>query len=351
MAIPEISKYKPYFFEVKKGKRYLWCACGRSKKQPLCDGSHRDTEFMPVRYDADSDKDVLFCGCKHTGTAPFCDGAHNNLLDEYPSDDPNSPENRAIPNIARTVGKATMLDGGCFVVNPSAMPTTDAGNFQYVEFLSQSTGAKYQSQNYAVVKDGSSPVISYGGSYVVGFVLQGDGELLISGRKFNVQKRTGFVVHPHETFQFVQHGDTPLEMYLNVCPIESQPDFSCDMRDNFNFEFPQRVAVVDRENADSMADRFFQVLIDKRLGCSAAAQFIGDIPESKAEPHRHLYEESIIVVAGQGTMWTDKRKTDVAAGDVIFLPQKQVHSLQCTDPDGMLVLGVIYPGDNPSINY
>ncbi len=351
MAIPEIPKYKPYFFEVKKGKSYLWCSCGRSKKQPLCDGSHRDTEFMPVRYVAKSDEDVLFCGCKHTGSAPFCDGAHNNLLDEYPSDDPNSPENIAINNIVREVGKPTTLDGGCFVVNPSTMVAGEAGNFRHVEFLSQGTGAKYQSQNYAVVKDGSSPVISYGGSYVVGFILEGDGELHISGRKFNVQRRTGFVVHPNETFQFLQKGDVPLEMYLNVCPIESRPDFSSDMRDNFDSEFPQRIAVIDRENAESMADRFFQVLIDKRMGCRAATQFIGDIPESKAEPHRHLYEESIIIIQGRGTMWTDTVKTDVGAGDVIFLPQKQLHSLQSTDPDGMLVLGVIYPGDNPSINY
>ena len=26
--------------EVEKGKSYYWCACGQSKKQPFCDGSH-----------------------------------------------------------------------------------------------------------------------------------------------------------------------------------------------------------------------------------------------------------------------------------------------------------------------
>ena len=38
-------------------------------------------------------------------------------------------------------------------------------------------------------------------------------------------------------------------------------------------------------------------------------------------------------------------------GDVILLPRKQVHSLQATDDDGLDVVGVICPGDNPSINY
>ena len=30
----------PIAIEVEKGKSYYWCACGRSKKQPFCDGSH-----------------------------------------------------------------------------------------------------------------------------------------------------------------------------------------------------------------------------------------------------------------------------------------------------------------------
>ncbi len=44
-------------------------------------------------------------------------------------------------------------------------------------------------------------------------------------------------------------------------------------------------------------------------------------------------------------------KAPVSAGDILFLPRKQLHSLECTDQDGMLLLGVIYPGNNPSINY
>lgn len=30
----------PIDVELKKGKSYAWCACGLSKKQPFCDGSH-----------------------------------------------------------------------------------------------------------------------------------------------------------------------------------------------------------------------------------------------------------------------------------------------------------------------
>ncbi len=34
--------------EVEKDKSYYWCACGQSKNQPFCDGSHKGTEFNPV---------------------------------------------------------------------------------------------------------------------------------------------------------------------------------------------------------------------------------------------------------------------------------------------------------------
>ena len=34
--------------EVEKGKSYFWCSCGKSLKQPLCDGSHKETEFKPI---------------------------------------------------------------------------------------------------------------------------------------------------------------------------------------------------------------------------------------------------------------------------------------------------------------
>ena len=96
---------------------------------------------------------------------------------------------------------------------------------------------------------------------------------------------------------------------------------------------------------------FFQMLVDKKMGSRVVAQFIGEVPQSKAAMHRHLYEESIVVLKGQGFMWTEDMKAAVKPGDVIFLPSKQIHSLECSSPDLMMLAGVIYPGDNPAINY
>jgi CDGSH-type Zn-finger protein len=61
------------------GKDYWWCACGRSQKQPFCDGSHKDTGFTPMKYTAEKSGDHWLCACKHSGKKPLCDGTHKTL--------------------------------------------------------------------------------------------------------------------------------------------------------------------------------------------------------------------------------------------------------------------------------
>ena len=79
MAEPNIAQKAPFPVDVTAGKKYFWCACGKSENQPFCDGSHSDTEFTPVAYEADKDRTLYFCGCKRTAGAPLCDGTHSSL--------------------------------------------------------------------------------------------------------------------------------------------------------------------------------------------------------------------------------------------------------------------------------
>lgn len=79
MAKPDIAQKAPYPVEVTAGKKYWWCACGKSAKQPFCDGSHQGTEFTPVTFEAAANKTVYFCGCKASAKSPLCDGSHNAL--------------------------------------------------------------------------------------------------------------------------------------------------------------------------------------------------------------------------------------------------------------------------------
>lgn len=79
MAEPIVAQKSPYPVDVEAGKKYFWCACGRSKNQPFCDGSHKGTGLTPVAHDAAESKKLWFCGCKTTKNRPFCDGSHNAL--------------------------------------------------------------------------------------------------------------------------------------------------------------------------------------------------------------------------------------------------------------------------------
>ena len=79
MANGHIAGKQPIAVEVEAGKAYFWCACGQSKHQPFCDGSHKGSEFSPVKWEAAEAGTKWFCACKQTKGQPFCDGTHKTL--------------------------------------------------------------------------------------------------------------------------------------------------------------------------------------------------------------------------------------------------------------------------------
>ena len=73
-----VAQNSPYEIELEPGT-YWWCACGRSKTQPFCDGSHLGTDISPVELNVEKKETFWLCGCKATANQPHCDGAHNKL--------------------------------------------------------------------------------------------------------------------------------------------------------------------------------------------------------------------------------------------------------------------------------
>ena len=350
-AAPTVAHYKGFCFEVTAGKRYLWCSCGRSKTQPFCDGSHVGTGFLPVAYKAERTEDVIFCGCKHTSTAPFCDGTHSNLPGGYHTDDPDSDDNRKVRMVEAGDSPIVRLDGDCYVFSTRHASFQERGSLRHSLVVNASRGALFQSQFYAEAGEGFSPVISADGRHTVLFVSEGQGEIEISGRRFPAEPRTGIYVRPDEAYRVHNRSGSPFKFYISNGPVSEDLRWLDEMPTNFDAEHPNRCAQIDIAQRHKMAERHYQLLVAREHGSTVVTQFIGNIPLSKAEPHRHLYEEALIFLNGAGVVWTERTKTTVAAGDVLFLPRKQMHSVQCTTPGGFDVVGVIYPGDNPSINY
>lgn len=349
---PVVAQYKPYYTEVEEGKAYLWCACGLSKNQPFCDQSHVGTPFKPVRYRADATQSVLFCGCKHTANPPFCDGSHNNLTDEYAEDDrPLEALLAATEQIDPDAEGIAWLDGGCYVMKADSLKPPLANGMRMMPVIDGDHGANHLSQYYAEVTAEGSEVVSWPGADTLVYVLSGSGEIDIGGKVFALSTESGAYVADGECLSLRSDGPEPMRVLLTVCPGNARVVTHAAMEGNFDAGIVNRIGVRDPALRNTMADRFYQVLIGEDNGSDEIAQFIGEVPKSKAAPHRHLYEEAIVILSGEGVMWTEHRRTPVGPGDVIFLPAQQEHSLECTSAAGLALAGHFYPSGNPNINY
>jgi len=55
---------------------YYWCTCGKSVKEPFCDGAHKESGKEPFAFEVTEARKVALCACQRTKKAPYCDGAH-----------------------------------------------------------------------------------------------------------------------------------------------------------------------------------------------------------------------------------------------------------------------------------
>ena len=241
------------------------------------------------------------------------------------------------------------LDNGCYVVRvPDDCLQVD-GALRFRPVIRAADGARQISQVTATLDGGASKIMRYPGCDVVLFVKSGRGTVDIGGRRFPVAGETGVCIKPGEAFQI--DSEDQLRLNLSVCPHGDGVEFLGSMPEIFDDSVPERVQGVDEGKREAMGERFFQVLIDQRSHGTPVTQFIGEIPPSRAPHHHHPYEETITILSGEGRMWTDERNAPVQPGDTIFLPKRQAHSLECTSPGGMRLIGLFYPSMSPATSY
>ena len=211
-----IASRKGFYHELKAGKRYLWCSCGRSRSAAVLRRLACRHVLYADPYQAERDEEVIFCGCKHTGTRPFCDGSHSNLPDGYRNDDPDSPQNRGVALVTAGADPAVRLDGQCYVYSTRRAALTRRAAMNYAAVITAAMGALHQSQFYAEIDCGASPVISADGRHTVLFIASGDGAIEIGGRRFTVGPLTGVYVRPSEAYRII--AASPMQVYVSNGP-------------------------------------------------------------------------------------------------------------------------------------
>lgn len=255
------------------------------------------------------------------------------------------------PRDGGSTGKA-LLDGGCYVQTLDQAGLRRQGNMAYSSMIGTQDGARCLSLHYLEADAGKPAVLAFPGSNVAVFVLAGEGVVTISGKEFEVQAEQGLYVGPQEAFSVQpSDGNGTLKMTVTLCPQSAESLWLAAMPDNFDSAVKERVYAVDPAKREMMADRFYQVLIDDRIGAADMTQFVGEVPCSRAAGHHHLYEETITILSGSGYLWTQGARAEVQPGDIIFLPRRQIHSLECTSDEGMRLVGVFFPAGSPAINY
>ncbi|MFT5195936.1 MAG: CDGSH-type Zn-finger protein, partial [Candidatus Promineifilaceae bacterium] len=118
--LPIVSGNSPIPVDLEKDKEYYFCACGRSKSQPFCDGSHAGTGFTPKQFVAEESSTAYLCACKHTGNPPFCDGTHK----QFSAEDVGKPGPRVQANA--NVGK-----------QPEPVPTPEEPHVAFIHQLAR----------------------------------------------------------------------------------------------------------------------------------------------------------------------------------------------------------------------
>jgi glutamate synthase domain-containing protein 2/CDGSH-type Zn-finger protein len=100
---PKIAAKKPIAVALTQGEEKYFCACGESKGQPFCDGSHRTTSFKPLKFEAKETGTAYLCMCKQSKNLPYCDGTHATLKDEVIAE-----KSVAITNVDSTFEEPTL---------------------------------------------------------------------------------------------------------------------------------------------------------------------------------------------------------------------------------------------------
>jgi mannose-6-phosphate isomerase-like protein (cupin superfamily) len=173
------------------------------------------------------------------------------------------------------------------------------------------------------------------------FVISGDGLLSIEGHPdVLLRPDRGLLIPPAARYRLRADGQLCMDAVMLPSGAEATAgataaDAPCVARDLRDCD------------VETTGDRQFRVLFGPGRDCSAATQFVGEIPPGRAPDHSHPYDEVVLVLAGEGILHAGADHP-VSAGACAHLPPGLPHCMENTGSSTMRVLGVFHPADSPA---
>lgn len=170
------------------------------------------------------------------------------------------------------------------------------------------------------------------------FVASGRGSVEIGGRPHELEPYTGVYLAPGDSYVVDNPGPEELKIVAVSAPEERGA--SPGQR--------RTVRYADRPIYPATPNREFRYLVNQDLGCPDVTQFVGIIPPGRAGLHSHTYDEVVYVIEGEGVLHFRETETPLGPGSCLHLPPLELHALENTGGEPMLVLGVFHPSGDPA---
>jgi mannose-6-phosphate isomerase-like protein (cupin superfamily) len=257
---------------------------------------------------------------------------------------------------------AVTLEGGCCVSEMREGEPVVNGSLRIWNQIGKATGAQEISLRVMEFAPGLSPTLRNDDSdqilYVVNEVrtacVSGRVNVFVDDQSYEVAAGTGIYLRPNRTFAIENPTSDAIVIISSQCPDPARDQLFVDepatSKDSGVTEPVPLVRLADQK-AQSTADRWYRVLIDKRVGSEQVTQFLGSIPPGRAPDHFHNYEEVLFILKGEGRMWAGQTNTPISVGSCIYLPKGQIHCVENTGDGELRLLGVFYPAGSPSVRY
>jgi mannose-6-phosphate isomerase-like protein (cupin superfamily) len=182
------------------------------------------------------------------------------------------------------------------------------------------------------------------------YVVSGQGELRLNGKRYALAPETGVNLGPGQEYELHNDGSDPMRTVSVQIRGPAPPDGPARHESDGRARTLIR-HLADQEAQTATTDRSFRIVADPSTGLASATHFVGYVPTVRAPDHFHTYDEVIYVLDGEGAFHAGGTSRPIGPGSCIELPARTVHCLENTGHDVMRLVAVFQPAGSPAAAY